>query len=79
MALIWFFAPGCYQNKKTDTIDERWAYELTFFSVSEAAIGSCESDAETLVFIVPNEDVDSIMYFCDSYSSQTQNRQAAIS
>ena len=74
-----FFCPWLLSESTNGTIDERWAYELTFFDVSEAAIGSCESDAETWVFIGPNEDVDSIMYFCDSYSSQTQNRIAAIS
>ena len=66
-------------ESKNDTIDERWACELRFFAVSEAAVGSCESDAETYVLIGPNEDVDSIMYFCGSYKSQTQNRIAAIS
>ena len=73
------FRPRLLSESKNDTIDERWAYELTVFGVSEAAIGSCDPDAETWVFIGPNEDVDSIVYFCDSYSSQTQNRTAAIS
>ena len=73
------FRPWLLSESKNDTSDGRWAYELTFFCVSEAAIGSCEPDAETLVFIGPNEYVDSRMYFPESYSSQTQNRIAAIS
>ena len=73
------FHPWLLSESKNDTIDEWWAYELTFFGVSEAASGSCEPDAETWVFIGPNEDVDSIMYFCDSYSSHTHNCIDAIS
>ena len=62
-----------------DAIEVQRAYGFTFFDVSEPGIGDYESDPKTWVFIVSNEDADSIVDFFDSNNSQTQNRTAAIS
>ena len=74
-----FFRSWLLSESTNNAIDALCTYEFMFFGVSDAALGGCDFDAETLVFIGPNAYADSIMYFCDSYSSQTQNRIAAIS